>query len=181
MSLVTPSHQAGDMTVLMDLLADPTKLQARLDQLKRAEDSAKEQIALAGSASEIVQLRAEIEQLHQQAKDAVANAQVEGEAIITEANQEAANVVADAEAEASQIKQAAEDEKQRADTMLSDARAEATAVSRDRNALSARTTQCDQHEKQLQQRADALDIQEQELTEEKSKLARVRELISQVV
>ena len=47
----------------LELLANPTRLQAKLDQLKNAEESAREQIALAGPAGEILNIRAEIDGL----------------------------------------------------------------------------------------------------------------------
>lgn len=177
MSLVVPSHRSGDMSALMDLLADPTKFQSRLDQLKKAEDAAKEQIALAGPASEIVNLRAEVDTLKAQAQEHEQHAREECERLIAEAGEQAKRIVADAQNEAGRLIEDANSVAAEAEDRRAQAQGERNAVERDRSALKARENELDAREQTLQQRAEDLAQERQSLEGDRARLVAARDAI----
>jgi hypothetical protein len=163
----------------LELLANPTRLQAKLDQLKAAEVAAHEQIALAGPASEIVKIRGEIDGLKELAADALKGAKADAAEIVAKAKEEAMEIMADAEAEASRVDIAAAEQA----TKTEEAYKEAAGVLANNKQAAA---DLDQREKTLNDykaKVDAAmaDIESREslLLQEKSKLASVREYIEQ--
>lgn len=180
MSLVTPSHQ-GTSFAALELLADPAKLQQKIDALKAAEESAREQITLAGPASEILKIRAEIDGLKEQAEAHEQHAREECERLIAEAGDAAANIRAKAEQEKKALLAEAEEKLKKAEAVRSGAQSEAGLVKREKEVVAARKSELDHTAESLQQKAEALEQRVQELEGEKEKLAEVRELIHKVL
>lgn len=95
---------ASQLEGLLNVLADPAKFAAKLQELKDAEAKATETIILAGKAQEIVTIRAQIEGLLKQANDKLTNAEVQALHITEAAQEEAASIVEAARATADHLK-----------------------------------------------------------------------------
>lgn len=179
MSLVTPSHQGGSSFAALELLANPARLTEKINQLKAAEESAHEQITLAGPASEILKIREAIDADREEAAQAVQDANGVAEDIRSAAVKEAQGIVNAAEEEAERISseiksRAANSEaagKEAAD-VLAEAKKEAAYQDERAENLS--------NDRELMIQAEsALEERESILLQEKSKLATVREHIEQ--
>ena len=162
----------------LELLADPQKLQNKIAQLKAAEESAREQITLAGPASEILKIRAEIDGLKELAADALKGAKADAAEIVEEAKNEAMEILADAEAEASRVGIAAAERAAKTE----EAHKEAAEVLAGNKKVTADLVQREKTLNDDQAKVDAAvaDIESREslLLQEKSKLASVREYIA---
>ena len=165
----------------LELLANPTRLQAKIDALKAAEESAREQIALAGPASEIIQIREGIDAVRVAAEAEYKELIDKANAVVVEANQEAADIIADAEAEASRATAEADEAVKQAEARVAGIKSHESAVQRQIEVSNQRAADLDQRNEKLQQKAEALDTREQELEGEKVQLVKVRELINEVV
>ncbi len=164
----------------LELLADPAKLQAKIDSLKAAEENAREQIALAGPASEILKIRADIDADREEAELALINAHAEAERLVAEASESARTIVAKANEQAAELNAQADEINGIAAGNLATSNVAAAAVEADNKKVAVRVEQLNGVEESLQQKADALEMRAQELAGEKEKLAEVRELINQV-
>ena len=165
----------------LELLANPTRLQAKIDALKAAEESAREQITLAGPASEIVKIRSEIDALKEEAAETLLQARQQAEDLVAIARENAKQLMADTHEEAAKILASTEVKVNAAEAKLTIINQSAAAIEEDRKKVAARVEQLNGVEQALQQKADALDKRAQELEGEKVQLVKVRELISQVV
>jgi hypothetical protein len=83
-------NQGSSSFDALELLADPERLQSKIDQLRAAEEAAQKQIALAGPAGEILQIRSEIEGLKELAEVTLAGARDDANEILDKANSDAA-------------------------------------------------------------------------------------------
>lgn len=169
---------SGQSFDALELLANPQRLQAKIDSLKAAEESAREQIQLAGPAGEILSIRAEIDADRDAAQQALNDALDQAEAITSEAKTQAELIVDKATQEAG--KQVGEAESRNAGAKLALEKAEGAiaAVESQKHALQVREDELGDAEIALQQKADELVSRENELTGEKAKLAEVRDAIS---
>jgi len=165
----------------LELLADPVRLQSKIDSLKAAEDAAREQITLAGPASEIMKIRGEIDGLKELAEDNYNGAKADAEALMSQARDDAAQIISKAQAEAAEAVEDAKKVVEQADAISSGAKTEHSAAVREREVVEARKSEQDHREVTLQQKADALDTRAQELEGEKVELAEVRELIQKAL
>ena len=165
----------------LELLANPTRLQAKIDSLKAAETSARAQIELAGPASEILKIRAEIDAIKEETSETLLQARAQVEALIQEAREDALKTVKDARQSADEILAGAEKKVKEAEAISRGAKTEHNAVVIQMESVKSQRADLDSREAALQQKADALASREQELEGEKDKLAQVRELINQVV
>ena len=96
-------NQGQSSFAALELLADPTRLQNKIEQLRAAEDSAREQIALAGPAGEILNIRAGIDSLKEEAEQHEQHAREECERLISEAGDASREIRQKAEREADEI------------------------------------------------------------------------------
>jgi chromosome segregation ATPase len=165
----------------LELLADPAKLQSKIDSLKAAEDAAREQITLAGPASEILQIREEIDGLKELAEDNYNGAKADAEALMSKAREDAAQIISKAHTEAAEAVEDANKVVEQAEAISSGAKTEHNAAVREREVVEARKSEQDHRDETLQQKADALDAREQELEGEKAKLTEARELIQKAL
>jgi cell division septum initiation protein DivIVA len=162
----------------LELLANPSQLQAKLDQLKSAEESAREQIALAGPASEILKIRAEIEDDQKAAQGGVDAALDQAENITSEAKNQAELIVEKATQEANRLTDEAASRNEGAKLALNRAENAMAAVESEKRALQVREDELGDVETSLHQRADELASREQELAGDRSRLATARDAIS---
>ena len=162
----------------LELLANPSQLQAKIDQLKDAENSAREQIALAGPASEILSIRAAIDEDQAAAQQAVDTALDQAENITSEAKNQAELIVEKATQEANRLTSEAESRNEGAKLALNRAENDIAAVESEKRALQVRKDELDDVEATLHQRADELASREQELAGDRSRLATARDAIN---
>ena len=182
MSLVTPSHQGGQSSfAALELLANPAKLQEKIDSLKSAEASAREQIELAGPASEILQIRSEIDALKEEAQKLLESAMAEADEIVASAHEAEVVLLKDAEEDADNIEKLSVENVKKAESRVSGIKTHETAVQRQVEIANQRSKDLDRREEELQQKAAALASREQELTGEAEKFVKVRELIVQTL
>lgn len=165
----------------LELMADPERLKERIAQLKAAEDSANEVIALAGPASEILSMREQIDSLHAQAEETVDKAKEHAFPIVTDAEEQAQLIVEKAQQEAGRTVEEANSIAVDAQEQAVKARNAQAELQRDRDELAAAERQNKAQEESLQQIAAKLAEREQELEGEKSKLAAVRVAINNVL
>jgi len=168
---------AGQMDALL-LLANPEKLKQRIEAFNSAESAAKEQIELAGPASEIVSIRGEIDNLKDEAEKVLYDATEASDKIIADAGVIADGIISEAESDSDNLEKAAVENVKKAEARISGIKAHESAVQRQVEVAGRRSSELDQLESTLQQKADDLDVREQELDGEKEKLAEVRELIN---
>lgn len=180
MSLVTPSHLQGGGDLLA-LLQNPEAVKQRLEQLQAAELRAQEIVALAGEAARIPQLLAEAEASREETSETAGNAKIEAEALIEQAKTDAETIRESAREEASKTVAEANAIAKQAEAISAGAKTEASVANREKEVLAARKSEYDRKDEALQQRADALEIQEQELTGEKTRLADLRDLIQKAL
>jgi len=174
-------NQGQSSFAALELLADPTRLQAKIDSLKAAEDSAREQIELAGPASEILSIRAEIEAHVTEAAAQEQHARDECERLIAEAGDASREIRNNAKEQVA--KEVAEAESRNAGAKLALEKAEGAmaSVEREKQALQVREDELGDAEATLQQKAEELVSREHELTGEKARLAEVRDAITAVL
>jgi hypothetical protein len=169
---------SGQSFDALELLADPQRLKSKIDQLKAAEESAREQIALAGPASEILKIRAEIEDDQKAAQGAVDAALDQAESIASEAKTQAELIVEKATQEANKLIDEAASRNEGAKLALSRAENAMAAVESEKRALQVREDELGEAETLLHQKADALASREQELAGDRSRLATARDAIN---
>lgn len=169
--------QGNSSFAALELLANPTQLQAKIDSLKAAEESAREQIALAGPASEILRIREEIDGLKELAESNYDGAKADAEALVEEARKNATQIVSKAQAEAAKAVNDANEVAKQAEAMSSGAKSMSAAASREREMVAVRKNEQDHRDEALQQQADALETRAQELEGEKAKFASIGELL----
>jgi len=162
----------------LELLANPTQLQSKIDSLKAAEESAREQIALAGPASEILSIRAAIDEDQKAAQQAVDDALDQGEAITAEAKNQAALIVEKATQEANKLIEEAASRNEGAKLALNRAENAIAAVESDKRALQVREDELGDVEAALQQKAEELASRENELKGDRARLVTARDAIN---
>jgi len=179
MSISAGSIMGGSSSSLtaLELLADPKKLQGRIDALKQAEESAREQINLAGPASEIVAIRAEIDILKEEAEKEAEELVSKANGIVKDANLAARQMVSDAEDDSDRIVSGAGEAVKQAEARVAGIKTHETAVQRQIEVANKRASDLDRMEESLQQKADELDTRAQELDGEADQFAKIRELI----
>lgn len=162
----------------LELLADPTRLQSKIDSLKAAEGSAREQIALAGPASEILSIRAAIDEDQKAAQQAVDDALDQAQSLVDEAKNQAELIVEKAQQEANTLTEQAASRNEGAKLALNRAESAMAAVESEKGALQVREDELGDVEASLHQKADELASREQELAGEKARLAKARDAIN---
>lgn len=170
--------QGSQSMAALELLANPQQLQAKIDSLQSAEASAREQIALAGPASEILSIRAAIDADQAAAQQAVDAALDQAQSLVDEAKNQAELIVEKAQQEANTLTEQAASRNDGAKLALSRAENAIAAVESDKRALQVRKDELDDVEAVLHQRADELASREQELAGDKSRLAKARDAIN---
>ena len=155
-------NQGSSSFAALELLADPTRLQNKIDQLKAAEESAREQIALAGPASEILSIRAAIDEDQTAAQQAVDDALDQAQAIVDEAKNQAELIVEKATQEADRLTSSAASRDDSAKLALDKAQDSIAAVESEKRALQVREDELGDAEASLHQKADDLASREQE-------------------
>ena len=173
------SRNNQDRDTLLEVLEDPEGFKKRLEQLEKAESNLQETIKLVGPAENIPRLHEAAAAAKSEATKTLREAQEEAESLVEEAEQKARDIVANAEAEKSRIELAAFETKGEADAVRAEAADDRRGVDeamaevvRNRNEILAVQTSLDR-------RAADLDSQQNQLLQEKSKLATVREQIDQ--
>jgi len=174
-------NQGGSYIEAMELLVNPQRFQAKIDQLKAAEDAAREQITLAGPAGEILQIRSEIDALKTEAEQTLAKARDDSNEILDKANSDATflreRAIEDADAARGQADNTISGAKKLAD----EAQAAMAAVESKKREVADEINKLNSLGTALQQKADALTQRDEELKGKEEKLAQVRELINTVV
>ena len=174
-------NQGSSSFDALELLADPTRLQAKIDQLRAAEEAAQEQIALAGPASEILQIRSEIEGLKELAEVTLAGARDDANEILDKANSDAAFLRERAKEESDAAREQADNTIAGAKKLADEAEAAMAAVESKKRDVAAGIDNLNSLGIELQQKADALDTRANELKGKEEQLVKVRELINTVV
>lgn len=163
------------------LLANPELLQKRIDQLDAATVKAQAVIDRVGPIEDLEKVRAQADAELAKQKEVTKEAHEECERLIAEAGVSAAQIVSKATAEAAETVDSAHSVAKQAEAMSAGAKNVSAAANREREVVEARKSELDHKDTALQQRADALDIQEQELTGEKTRLADLRDLIQKAL
>jgi cell division septum initiation protein DivIVA len=162
----------------LELLADPQRLQSAIEAFKSAEESAREQITLAGPASEILSIRAAIDEDQKAAQEAVDDALDQADAITGEAKNQAELIVEKATQEANRLTEEAASRNEGAKLALSRAESAMAAVESEKGALQVREDELGDVEAALQQQADELASREQELKGDRARLVTARDAIN---
>jgi len=170
----------GSMDALA-LLANPEKLKQRIEAFNSAESAAKEQIALAGPASEIVAIREGIETVRAETDAVLSEANSEADKIVRDAGETASQMVSEAENDAHIVEQDAAEKVRQAEARVAGIKTHESAVQRQVEVAGQRSAELDRLGEELQQKADALDKRAQELDGEREKLAEVRGLIDNIL
>ncbi len=163
------------------LLANPDLLQKRIDQLDAATAKAQAVIDRVGPIEDLEKVRAQADAELAKQKEITKEAHEECERLISEANEQATQIRERADVSASETVSKANSLAKQAEAISAGAKQEASVANREMTVLSARKSEYDHKDTALQQRADALDIQEQELTGEKTRLADLRDLIQKAL
>jgi len=179
MSLVTPSHIASMST--LELLADPERLANHIGQLKTAEESARSQIALAGPASEILQLREKTGQLHDEAVETLSAAHGEAQTIVEQAQSEAEQIIDDAARVAKDIDSKIQRRATLSEEVHQEAQRKLAKANTELGFLDQRARNLSNEREELDEREADLDNLNTQLLQEKSKLATVREQIENIL
>jgi len=174
-------NQGNSSFAALELLANPTQLQAKIDSLRAAEDAAQEQIALAGPAGEILQIRSEIDALKAQADETLASARDDANEILDKANSDASFLRERADDEARAAREQADNTIAGAKKLADEATAAMAAVESTKREVAAEIERINGIGQTLQQKADALDTRANELKGKEEQLVKVRELINTVV
>lgn len=174
-------NQGSSSFAALELLANPSQLQAKIDQLKAAEESARKQIDLAGPASEILQMRADIDGLKELAEDNYNGAKADAESLVERAREEAAQIVADAKADAERVSTAIQARAVESENAQNEAMATLAAAKKEETFLAQRAGQLSNERGALDVREADLDSLNSELLQEKSQLASIREQINSVL
>lgn len=174
-------NQGQSSFAALELLADPTRLQNKIDQLKAAEESAREQITLAGPAGEILQIRSEIDGLKELAEVTLAGARDDANEILDKANSDASFLRERAKEEADAAREQADSTIAGAQKLADEATAAMAAVESTKREVAEKVNQLNGMSETLQQKADALDVRAEELKGKEEQLVKVRELINTVV
>lgn len=165
----------------LELLADPVKLKKKLDQFAEAESRAREIVALAGPASEVLELREKLKTQLEAQEQATLEAKEASKLLLHEARNKAQAVVSEAEAQAEELK--AEAEAMRATAAAELANAQRIRVAAD-DALEAARVKADNLEKglgSLANRESELTAAMQELSKERDSLMALSEYIRNAV
>lgn len=163
------------------LLANPGLLQKRIDQLDAAQQKAQAVIDRVGPIEDLEKVRAQAEAELTKQKEITKEAHEECERLISEAGDSVHAKIASAQETANAMIAEAEQKLAQAEATSAGAKTEAAVANREREVVEARKSELDHKDTALQQRADALDIQEQELTGEKTRLADLRDLIQKAL
>jgi len=165
----------------LELLADPSRLQSKIASLKAAEESAREQINLAGPAGEILQIRSEIDALKAEAETTLANARDDANEILDKANSDASFLRERAKSEADEAREQADNTIAGAKKLADEAGSAMAAVESERRKVAVEIDKLNSYGEALQQKADALDLRAEELKGKEEQFVKVRELINTVV
>jgi hypothetical protein len=163
------------------ILEDSPQLAKKLKGFEDAQERANEALALVGEAEAIPRLRAQVEQELNEAEEAHAHTRAECERLISEASEAARSKVEGADVTAKELVRQAEAKLAQAEASRLGAKTLENANKHDMEILVARKSEYDHKDEALQQRADALAKQEQELTGEKTRIAELRDLISKAL
>tara|TARA_R110000787_G_scaffold251707_1_gene357234 strand:- start:110 stop:658 length:549 start_codon:yes stop_codon:yes gene_type:complete len=174
-------NQGSSSFDALELLADPERLQSKIDQLRAAEEAAQKQIALAGPAGEILQIRSEIEGLKELAEVTLAGARDDANEILDKANSDAAFLRERAKEESDAARDQADNTIAGAKKLADDATAAMAAVESKKREVAGEIDNLNSLGESLQQKADALDERANELKGKEDQLVKVRELINTVV
>lgn len=173
--------KSGMVSIPAYILEDSPRLAKRLDDLRAAEERAKEAIALIGEASEIGQLRSQAAAERDEQDRLTAETRRHCEEITAKAKREAADIVNQARETAEGLAESAE--KNISDAVVAQAQASKVIAE-------ARKTHADLQGREVTLMAERealnklqLDLHEREqlLLDEKSKLATVREQIDTIL
>jgi chromosome segregation ATPase len=172
---------AGSVTIPAYLLEDSPRLAKRLETLQAAEERAKEAIALIGEASEIAQLRAQAAAERDEQDRLTAETRKECDDLLAAAKAEAGRVVELARETSQDMLTAAEKTLAAADMARSEAQGDVAEAGSIRQELAARETALDSERTRLQHLEDEVVQTQQQLLQEKSELASVREQINTIL
>jgi cell division septum initiation protein DivIVA len=173
--------KSGMVTIPAYLLEDSPRLTKRLDDLRAAEERAKDAISLIGEANEIGQLRAQAAAERDEQDRLTADTRKECEELLANAERQAANIVNQAQDKAEGLTESAEkaaaatrgiignSDRARIDARLAIDELNVQKAAQEKERESLNKLQVDLHER------------EQLLLEEKSKLATVREQIGTIL
>ena len=170
--------QQRDAASLLAILHNSELLEKRLTQLRDAEAQAQAVIDLAGPAAEIVRMREQIGEEHEAIAELKVAAQEDNEAKIQAATEEAEAIVAKAQTEAEETRAKASEVMATAQSKMSEANAEAQTTSQLNRDLEAATAKADALQETLNARLLELEEERQLLTDERKKLAGVRDQIA---
>lgn len=173
----------------LELLADERKLNKTLASLRTAQENAQKAIDLAGPATEIVAIRAQVGAELQKSQEVTAQAEKAGAEKIAAAEAEANEITSDAQQKAASIISAAEAGKDDAAKEVADAY---RGIDSEKNKLQTQRDQITKAQDQLDEKAADLDNVEADLNarsveidkikdgllKEKTRLAEAREHLS---
>lgn len=170
----------------LELLADEKKLNKTLASLKQAQEDAQKAIDLAGPATEIVAIRAQVGAELEAAQEATAKAVADGQAIVDDAHGEAKKIVDAAHQKAAEVASEFADEAAEKNKLLDERKSTIAAVERkleqraaqlqgERDQITRAQDQLDERGAALDARAAELDELNSSLLQEKTKLAEARE------
>ncbi len=170
----------------LELLANPNKLEKTLQSLRDAQKQAQDVIALAGPASEIVTIRAEVDALKASAEEANAKALEDAAAIVEEANNQATLIKDKARQKAAEVANEYADEAAEKNKLLDERERAIAAVESkldqrkatlqgEREQITRAQDQLDARGAELDARSVELDDLNASLLQEKTKLAELRE------
>lgn len=113
--------EAAQVLTLLSVMADPVAYNKKLNDLIEATEANKKIVELVGPASEIVQIRKEIEEEKAAVKAELADARKQASTIVSDANKKAKTILADADQKSSNILVAAQAKQKEAEVALSTA------------------------------------------------------------
>jgi chromosome segregation ATPase len=173
--------KSGMVTLPAYILEDSPRLAKRLDDLRQAEERAKEAIALIGEASQIEQLRAQAAAERDEQDRLTAETRKHCEKITADAKREAADRVAKAQEEAAVLLESAHAQTVTAEEARVQASKVIAEAAQTHTDLQGREVSLLQERESLNKLQLDLHEREQLLLDEKSKLATVREQIDTIL
>lgn len=173
--------QQSDAASLLEILQNSELLEKRLTQLRDAEAQANEVIKLAGPAAEIVAVREQLREDEAQRERLLAEAQDQATDTVEKANGQAEAILYKAQQEADEIVANAAEIRTEAQSKMAEAQAEAQKTGKLNSDLQAAEQACQIREETLNARLLELEEERQLLTDERKKLAGVRDQIANML